>query len=103
MLTLRGEHFYFTENIGVNFQMGMLLAPLAAFAPSLAAVPGPPIPFQTPWRAGFRAETALWRRWRRPGRTVLEAAGITSGRVFRNVDCHGRLTNSRIDAKSVML
>ena len=33
MLTLRGEHFYFTENIGVTCEIGVLSAPLRVFRP----------------------------------------------------------------------
>ena len=55
MLTLRGEHFYFIDKIGVASQIGVLLALCGAISPS----PGPRTSFRTPWRPAFRAEKAF--------------------------------------------
>ena len=60
MLTLRGEHFCFTQNIGVIDRID----PCRGSAGRFPGTPGPRTSFRTPWRAAFREEMALWRRRR---------------------------------------
>lgn len=57
MLTLRGEHFYFTDSIRVTSYNG----PLSALRRTLSPYSGPSNPLPDALAAAFRAEMALWQ------------------------------------------
>ncbi len=82
MLTLRGEHFYFTENIRVIFKNEVSERSEGRFRRTL----GPRNFFRKPWRAAFGVELALCWGWRS---SRVRKTGVAVGMPVARHPPHG--------------